>query len=192
MKKLLRLIVGTSFLNIPIQYVLVPIASHKKKLIELLRGIDYNKALDYGCGEGMFCKCFTASRYHGFDIDEERINYAKNKYKDHGFSNDIPSLAAYDLIFFNNFLHHIDEKNIELLFNEISKTKKTNTHIVIIELLPIVEQRNFLFKMILKLEAYTHYSNPRSLEYYRSVLQQNGFREQSVDVMHRFFIAHYS
>lgn len=192
MKRLLRFILRTSFLNIPIQHIVVPVFLHKKKLARILSNITYHKALDYGCGEGTFSTCFTAQKYHGFDIDAERISYSKSKYRDHAFSTDIPVLQEYDLIFFNNFLHHINEENIESLLKKISEAKKDNTHILIIEMFPPAEQKSFLFRIVLKLEAYTHYSNPRPLDYYRKVLQKYGFHEQSVDVMNRFFILHYN
>ena len=117
--------------------------------------------LDFGCGPGIISDFFT--NYTGIDIDENRINYAKQLYPNKTFillapqrknedsknlnfwsilQNDNEDIIQYNLPFRNNFfetilfndcLHHISNYEISNILPELNRILKENGTIIIRE-----------------------------------------------------------
>jgi len=73
-----------------------------------------SKALDFGCGTGLFCGTFAASglAYHGYDIDVPVVSYAKRMHPGHVFASTRDEVARhgpFDLIVANCCFHHIPD-----------------------------------------------------------------------------------
>jgi 2-polyprenyl-3-methyl-5-hydroxy-6-metoxy-1,4-benzoquinol methylase len=186
-KSALLSIINNPELNVKIQYSLRPVKRHKIILAELLREIPQARVLDYGCGEGFFADCFESSKYYGYDLEQWRIAYAKEHFPQYTFSAEKPELKNFDVVFFNNVWHHLSENQIKALLQEMTVQK-----IILIELKPSNEQRGWLFKLILWLEANLHYSNPRKSAYYIELLKSNGFALRQNKDLGRFFLQVYS
>ena len=95
------------------------------------------KVLDWGCGTGIFSTLFNHDGYHGIDVDEKRIRYAKKKYPEYNFEyvrdfND-HSYELYDMILFVGVLHHMNDRIIKENISMIIKHLKLNGKIIAIE-----------------------------------------------------------
>jgi 2-polyprenyl-3-methyl-5-hydroxy-6-metoxy-1,4-benzoquinol methylase len=161
--------------NITIQYILRPIYKHKRFISATLKNISYSKNLDYGCGEGLFSNCFIQSKYIGYDPAIKKITYAQKRFVNYKFLSEIPDFRMFDLFFFNLVLHHMTPSQVHTLINKVSKSIERNAHLMIIEGKPIYQQKNYIYKLILRIEAKIHYSELRPINFYKEELQNNGF-----------------
>ena len=50
----------------------------------------YGEVLDVGCGSGEFARFVKEDKYLGFDIDEQSLFLAKNKFPNHKFTSQLP------------------------------------------------------------------------------------------------------
>jgi SAM-dependent methyltransferase len=92
------------------------------RTLRLARGC---KALDFGCGTGLFAPTFRQAglRYYGYDIDQRLVAYARRLYPHDVFISDPADIATYapfDLIVANCCFHHISD---ERLFVELERLK---------------------------------------------------------------------
>ncbi|MDR2429187.1 MAG: class I SAM-dependent methyltransferase [Candidatus Margulisbacteria bacterium] len=173
-------------LNQMIQYSLRPIQKHKTVLKNILRKIPYTAALDYGCGEGFFADCFTPDKYLGFDFNPRRIAYAQKHFSRYSFTARKPDFRKFDLLLFNNVWHHLKAAQIKNLLRGLAAGQ-----IALLELKPPNEQRGIFFKLILWLEAKTHYSQPRTAVFYIELLRRRGFVLWQSRDLGRFFLQLY-
>jgi hypothetical protein len=171
--------------NIIIQYIIRPINKHKKTVMNILKNISYAKVLDYGCGEGFFSDCFSQSKYCGYDPDIKKITYAKKKFANYKFLSEIPKINLFDLFFFNNVFHHMNPDEISMFLKDFSPSAQNGTHIIIIELKPVDQHQNYIYKLIIKyFESKIHYSELRSVDFYKQLMQKNKFlivEEKDID-----------
>jgi ubiquinone/menaquinone biosynthesis C-methylase UbiE len=98
-----------------------------------------SKILDFGCGPGIMSD-FFGTNYIGIDIDKTRINYAKQKYPNKKFILTNPnnyllpfSDDYFDIILFNDTLHHLSNYTISKLLPEISRILKKDGLIIVRE-----------------------------------------------------------
>jgi len=161
--------------NIKVQHIIRPIGKHKQIISAALKNVSYSKMLDYGCGEGVFSSCFIQSKYVGYDSAVKKITYAKKKFVNYKFQSEVPDFRIFDLFFFNLVLHHMSPSQVRTLINQIAKSSKRNTYLMIIEAKPIHQQNNYIYKLILYVESKIHYSEPRSINFYKQEMQSNGF-----------------
>ncbi len=78
---------------------------------------NFNKVLDFGCGNGRFSKFFNKNNYIGIDISKNLIQIAKEKFPDKKFylfdGLNIPfEKQTFDFIFSISVFHHIPSKQI--------------------------------------------------------------------------------
>ncbi|MDR1324359.1 MAG: class I SAM-dependent methyltransferase [Candidatus Margulisbacteria bacterium] len=185
-KSILLSVINNPAWNVRIQQRLRPLKKHKIILAELLREIPRARVLDYGCGEGIFADCFAPDKYLGYDPEPKRIDYAKKQFPEYSFTAQKPNLNDFDLLFFNNVWHHLTEAQIKNLLRGLTAGK-----IALLELKPPSEQRGVFFKLILWLEAKTHYSRPRKASFYNELLKRHGFTLQQNRDLERFFLQLY-
>jgi SAM-dependent methyltransferase len=171
---------------VKIQQSLRPLKKHKIILTELLQEVSHARVLDYGCGEGIFANCFAPDKYLGYDPDCKRIDYAEKQFPKYSFTTQKPNLSDFDLLFFNNVWHHLTEAQIKNLLRGLTAGK-----IMLLELTPPNEQRGAFFKLILWLEAKTHYSQPRTASFYNELLKRRGFTLRQSKDLGRFFLQIY-
>jgi len=98
-----------------------------------------SKLLDFGCGPGIMSE-FFGENYIGIDIDKTRINYAIQKYPDKTFILTAPNNYIlpfpdnyFEIILFNDTLHHIDNDTISRLLPELNRILKKGGFIIIRE-----------------------------------------------------------
>lgn len=162
-------------LNIKIQYIFRPIKKHRKIVTDVLKNVNYSQAIDYGCGEGLFSVCFDRSKYNGYDTDIKKIIFAKKMFQGYKFLSKLHTGEYYDFLFFNNVLHHINSGQIRDLLAWISNFPIKETNIMIIEVKPTYEQKSIFCRLILDLESRIHYSQQRSVDFYKRELKKAGF-----------------
>ena len=73
-----------------------------------------SKALDFGCGTGLFASTFAQSglSYHGYDIDSRLVSYARRLHSGQVFvstRDEIARHGPFDLVVANCCFHHIPD-----------------------------------------------------------------------------------
>jgi len=73
-----------------------------------------SKALDFGCGTGLFASTFAQSglTYHGYDIDSRLVSYARRLHSGQVFvstRDEIARHGPFDLVVANCCFHHIPD-----------------------------------------------------------------------------------
>lgn len=112
-----------------------------------------NYVLDFGSGAGFFSNLFNPNKYLGVDINKNfiRVSKIKNqKYKYRILEKDY--LRGYErkinLIFINNVLHHLSDKQILDTFSYFKKKLGKKTELFIIE--PIFPKTFFSLEFFMK------------------------------------------
>ncbi|HEY0826830.1 MAG TPA: class I SAM-dependent methyltransferase [Bacilli bacterium] len=94
--------------------------------------------LDFGAGTGANCCLFAPSHYLGIDLDEKRINFAKQLYPKHrfiafdGHRIPIPNQTV-DCILIVAVLHHISTDQISEYLEDFRRILKPQGNIIVIE-----------------------------------------------------------
>ena len=118
------------------------------------RNINKNKyVLDFGCGTGFFAKLFNSKKYLGVDINKNFVSVAKNKNQGYNFktlkNNYLKGFEKkINLIFINNVLHHLTDKQIFDAFYFFQKKLGKKTSIFIIE--PLFPKTFFSLEFFMK------------------------------------------
>ena len=86
----------------------------------------YENHLDIACGPGTFIGKYLDSRSEGWDISEEQIKFAKNKYysieknfKIRDLREAIKSQQKYDVITLLEFIEHISRSEVQKVVSEL-------------------------------------------------------------------------
>lgn len=112
------------------------------------------KTLDFGCGTGNFCLLFESTKYLGIDINTSCIDYAKKKHPEYSFNtyeNRIPSKQAeFENVLICEVLHHIDDDQIHNYLREIKRVAKREARVLIIDQVPVKNQKKLLGKFLFK------------------------------------------
>ena len=112
-----------------------------------------NFVLDFGSGAGFFSNLFNPSKYLGVEINKSFVNISRKKNKKYkyrilkknylkGFEKKI------NLIFINNVLHHLTDKQVSDTFLFFKKNLKKKTEVFIIE--PLFPKTFFSLEFFLK------------------------------------------
>ena len=101
-------------------------AEHARKeyVNHYIKPFEHAKILDIGCGTADILEYFPATvDYFGFDLNDQYIQYAKNKYRQRGtfvcndVNNQLHDLPKFDIILANGLLHHLGDQEVENLFS---------------------------------------------------------------------------
>ena len=95
------------------------------------------KILDIGCGSGEISRFFNNLDYIGIDVNPDYIEFARKIYKKNFEVMNAQKLRFkkryFDYVVIIGVLHHMDDKNCNLILNEITRVIKDNGKIIIIE-----------------------------------------------------------
>lgn len=95
------------------------------------------KILDIGCGTGEFSVFFNSAAYIGIDINKEYIDYAKRKYSSEFLIADAMNLPfsdrTFNKILIIGVLHHLNDKESNIVLKEARRTLTSNGQMLIME-----------------------------------------------------------
>ncbi len=131
-----------------------------------------SKALDFGCGTGLFVDVFKKNgfSYYGYDIDRRLCDYGNRIYKDAMFTASRELLrekGPFDLIVANCCFHHIDDASLPAELAGIRDLLSVRGVLLVIDLLTPDTARRGLNKMYGKIEQGEHL---RSRQQYQAML----------------------
>lgn len=99
--------------------------SKERQIIQGFRRGKPGVTLEIGCGTGLVSEMFTTGTYAGADVDEKRVEMAREMHPGHDFfvldfTKDYSEiLERYDAILFNNCIHHIDDQGVAQMLDNI-------------------------------------------------------------------------
>ncbi|MBI2667162.1 class I SAM-dependent methyltransferase [Candidatus Woesearchaeota archaeon] len=123
------------------------------------------KTLDFGCGIGQYSYLFND--YLGVDIDKDNIEFARNKFnRKFQVIENISDIKEkkFDQVFSTMTLHHISDKELMIIFNEISKLLNKNGKLLIIDHIEVGLQKNPLGRFILMNDRGEYFRNVDKLK----------------------------
>lgn len=115
------------------------------------------RILDIGCGPGGFLDYYDNSvQYFGFDMNQDYINFAKNKFKEKGnfFCKPVNEELVlenkkYDIITANALIHHLTDSEAKKLFSIASELLDTNGRLITLD--PVyIQNQNFISKFMIQ------------------------------------------
>ena len=118
------------------------------------------KILDIGCGSGEISRFFNNLDYIGIDVNSDYIEFARKIYKKNFEVMNAQKLRFkkhyFDYVVIIGVLHHIDDKNCNLILNEIKRVIKDTGKIIIIEDVNTQSKIDLLGNIIRKLDVGEH------------------------------------
>jgi ubiquinone/menaquinone biosynthesis C-methylase UbiE len=118
------------------------------------------KILDIGCGSGEISRFFNNLDYIGIDVNPDYIEFARKIYKKNFEVMNAQKLRFkkryFDYVVIIGVLHHIDDKNCNLILNEITRVIKDNGKIIIIEDVNTQSRIDLFGNLIRKLDVGEH------------------------------------
>ncbi len=149
-------------LHFAIQFISRPIIKQRNAIRDSVlqhAGSRRSLVLDFGCGEGIFSDIFrdeTNIAYVEVDksIDFLRFSKSNNKNNSCILSNEKLCFknCAFDFVILNNVLHHMTYDEISRLLSEVSRTLKGTGFIIIMEMVPLNQQKGIHCKIITFIE----------------------------------------
>ena len=118
------------------------------------------KILDIGCGSGEISRFFNDLDYIGIDVNPDYIEFARKIYKKNFEVMNAQKLRFkkryFDYVVIIGVLHHMDDKNCNLILNEITRVIKDNGKIIIIEDVNTQSRIDLFGNLIRKLDVGEH------------------------------------
>ncbi len=110
---------------------------------EILRLSKHDTVLDIGCGTSELLAYFPKGiSYFGFDISEEYIRYAQNRYRGlvdaHFYAEEFSDesllkIPKVDFVYMGGLLHHLDDEEVEVLFRLASQSLKEGGRLITVD-----------------------------------------------------------
>lgn len=146
------------------------------------------KVLDLPCGTGEFCTLFSPESYHGMDISEKYIEYARKKFKRRFLYGDAKK-SGFDSDYFDKiltlgFLHHLDDSSVNSVLKEVNRILKPDGTLLLIEDAPITNKFNILGRVILNNDIG---SNIRSGAEYKAMFEKYFIVEKFYEIKSGLF-----
>jgi SAM-dependent methyltransferase len=128
-----------------------------RRRLEALRLPPRGKALDFGCGTGLFASTFTGAglAYHGYDIDDRVVSYARRMHAGHVFVSSRDEVAGYgpfDLVVANCCFHHIPDDVLSTELEWVKSILAERGTFLLIDLVAAPEDRSLLRRAFRSLE----------------------------------------
>ena len=168
-----------SILDSPIAYNFIQfLFAHKKtakKFSSLLRTNDSTVVYDIGCGPGSQLEYLEDCEYYGFDIAQEYIDEARQKFAHkpnvtffcEEFNHDSASrLPEADLVIMSAVMHHLSDTNLQSVFSAIRSKLKPGGRFVTLDP-TFVENQNFISKTLVSSDRGKSVRSPK--EYSRLI-----------------------
>jgi len=164
--------------------------SFREKIIKKYVTNHNIKVLDVGCGPAEILGALPKISYYGFDINPLYIKSAKKKYGNRGkffckkFTiNDTKRLPKFDCVFLLGILHHLNDKEINMLMINIKKVLKRRGSIITLDNI-FIKNQNLIAKFLIAMDKG---DNIRSKNGYLSLLKKH-FKKINSKVYHQKFI----
>jgi 2-polyprenyl-3-methyl-5-hydroxy-6-metoxy-1,4-benzoquinol methylase len=126
------------------------------------------RALDFGCGTGLFIPTLARMGYacEGLDIDQRLTDFAAWRYPYARFHNCLAGLEAgrYDLILANCCFHHIPDETLGDLLGAMKTLLAPGGRIAVIDIVAKPTKASPLHKAILLLERGAYLRTAQALE----------------------------
>jgi 2-polyprenyl-3-methyl-5-hydroxy-6-metoxy-1,4-benzoquinol methylase len=158
---------------------------HLSRILYRLKIDPGSKILDFGCGTGLFAKFLVdlGFLYHGYDVDQEAINYASRLYGDLGctFSvslDEVSHVGPFDLVLVNCCLHHIDDRTISEILSRLENLILPGCILLVIDIELLDSTASRLRKLYMKLERGAYV---RSASDYKSLIERR-FEIASIEI----------
>lgn len=153
---------------------------------EYIRPFSHAKILDIGCGTGEILNFLPLSvEYYGFDLNKNYIRYAKKKYGHRGtficndINNQLKDLPQFDIVLAMGLLHHLDDAEVQRLFNLSTSVLKKEGRLITFDGCYIENQSRFAKFMISRDRG----QNIRFPEEYKALTQSN-FQNVKIAIRH--------
>lgn len=159
--------------------------SEIKIIKKYVRPNSKSKILDFGCGTGDFCKTFRKSQYTGVDIEKSLIDYANSHFKGHNFillkkNKPLPFKKFYfDKIISVGVFHHISDRDLKKILEELKKILKNSGQIILIDQLHHTQQKKLLGKIMVK---YDRGDYVRKRNHLKSILTKKFIIKEDYDI----------
>jgi len=148
------------------------------------------KVLDVGCGPAEILSTLPNIQYYGFDINPIFINSAKKRYENKGkffckkfTRTDIKNLPKFDHVLLLGILHHLNDKEINILISNIKKVLKKKGNIIALDNI-FINNQNFIAKLLIQMDKG---NNVRTKKGYLDILK-NHFKKINSKIYHQKFI----
>ncbi len=159
------------------------------------------EVLDVGCGYGTFCIILSEKRpkikITGLDLDKNRVIIARNRIKNlniellNADATNFEIVKNFDIIICLDLIHHIPYENHAPMLNNLKKHLKKDGLLVVKDMdnKPFYKYLwNYLQdSVITKSLAFSYKSKEKMLE----LLQDSGFKVESVNDISNLLYAHY-
>jgi SAM-dependent methyltransferase len=140
---------------------------------DFIRPCAGDHVLDIGCGPADVLNFMPAVKYHGFDISQEYIRTAQEKFSGRAHFHckvfeeaDLAYLPRFDIAVAIGVLHHLDDAEARNLMGLLSRALKPGGRLITID--PCVEpNQNAIARLLIGMDRG---QNVRSLAAYRSLL----------------------
>jgi 2-polyprenyl-3-methyl-5-hydroxy-6-metoxy-1,4-benzoquinol methylase len=150
-----------------------------------------NYILDIGCGTADILESIPNNYYYGFDISQNYINYAKNKFYKNNYhffnekfnQNSIKKLPKFDFVILFGILHHLSNIEINSLCFNVKKVLKKSGVILIVDPV-LIKKQNFISKLLIKLDRG---KNIKNFNEYNKTLKKH-FKKITYKITHQKFI----
>jgi cyclopropane fatty-acyl-phospholipid synthase-like methyltransferase len=150
-----------------------------------------SKALDFGCGTGLFADTFAAAglKYHGYDIDSRVVSYAGRIHPGHIFVSTQAEAARhgpFDLVLANCCFHHIPDDVLAEGLEWVKANLADRGTFLLIDLVVNPEDRSVLRRAFRTLERGSFLR--RAEEYVAIVARHLAVRRVEADRSHMLSI----
>jgi len=146
--------------------------------------------LDIGCGTAAILEFLPEVNYVGFDKSSDYINRAKEKYGNRGnFNNslanniDLASYSKFDIVILIGVLHHLDDREVKLVFNKAKEFLKVGGRLVT-EDPTFTTKQNWIAKLLIGLDRGKNVRTPNGYK----ALAEDVFLDVKISVRHKKFI----
>jgi cyclopropane fatty-acyl-phospholipid synthase-like methyltransferase len=128
-----------------------------RRRLEALALSTGSKALDFGCGTGLFVSTFTRSglAYHGYDIDSRVVTYASRMHSGQVFvstRDEVARHGPFDLVVANCCFHHIPDDALATELEWVKSILADGGTFLLIDLVVHPEDRSILRRAFRTLE----------------------------------------
>jgi SAM-dependent methyltransferase len=155
-----------------------------------IRALEGDSILDIGCGPADILDYLPGVDYWGFDISDEYVKKAKDKYGSRGrfFSkkltlSDLENMPSFDLVIASGLLHHLDDQTAQSVFKLAYSALKPSGRMITIDPCYAPEQ-NIIARFLISKDRGQNVRNREGYE----IIAKETFSDVMVSVKHKSWI----